>query len=132
VEACRRAARTPRVDAEKNNETAALAALPVCSNYRAGGQVFLRPWSLDALFAALADFPDALLLGGGTDLGLRVSKDREAIPAVISLATVPELQGANVAADALELGGAARRIQAMPVPAPPVPSFCGRFRPIGS
>ena len=36
--------------------------------------------------------PDAPLHAGGTDLGLRVSKDREALPRVISTALVPELQ----------------------------------------
>ncbi len=35
---------------------------------------------------------EALVLGGGTDLGLRVSKDREALPVVISTAAVKELQ----------------------------------------
>ena len=132
VEACRRAARTPCVDTENDHEADALAALPVCSDYRAGGQVFLRPGSLDALFAAMADFPDALRLGGGTDLGLRVSKDREAIAAVISLATVPELQRVNVAADALELGGAVTYTQALPHIDCHFPSFGALFRRIGS
>src|SRR6516164_9139735 len=35
VEACRRAARAPRVDTEKADEAESLAALPVCSDYRA-------------------------------------------------------------------------------------------------
>jgi xanthine dehydrogenase small subunit len=132
VEACRQAARTPRVDTENDDEADALAALPVCSDYRAGGQVLLRPGSLDALFAAMADFPGALLLGGGTDLGLRVSKDREAIAAVISLAAVPELRRINVAPDALELGGAVTYTQAMPNIDRHFPSFGALLRRIGS
>jgi xanthine dehydrogenase small subunit len=132
VEACRRAARTPRVDTENDHEADTLAALPVCSDYRAGGQVFLRPGSLDAMFAAMANFPDALLLGGGTDLGLRVSKDREAIAVVISLATVAGLQRINVAPDAIEIGGGVTYTQALPHIDRHFPSFGALLRRIGS
>jgi xanthine dehydrogenase small subunit len=132
VEACRRAARAPRVDAENSDAAGALAALPVCRDYRAGEQVFLRPGSLAALFAAMAEIPDALLLGGGTDLGLRVSKDRERIAAVISLATVAELQRINVAADALELGGGVTYTQALPHVDRHFPAFGALVRRIGS
>ena len=38
------------------------------------------PRTLDELHRATAEHPDALLHAGGTDLGLRVSKDREAFP----------------------------------------------------
>jgi xanthine dehydrogenase small subunit len=132
VEACRQAARAPRIDARNGDTAGALAALPVCRDYRAGEQVFLRPGSLAALFAAMAEIPDALLLGGGTDLGLRVSKDRERIPAVISLATVAELQRINVAADALELGGGVTYTQALPHIDRHFPAFGALFRRIGS
>ena len=132
VEACRQAARAPRIDAGNGDAAGALAALPVCRDYRAGEQVFLRPGSLAALFAAMAEIPDALLLGGGTDLGLRVSKDRERIPAVISLATVAELQRINVAADALELGGGVTYTQALPHIDRHFPAFGALFRRIGS
>ncbi len=132
VEACRRAVRAPRAAAENGDAAEALAALPVCPAYRAGEQVFLRPGSLAALFAAMADFPGALLLGGGTDLGLRVSKDRERIAAVISLATVAELQRINVAADALELGGGATYTQALPHIDRHFPAFGALLRRIGS
>src|SRR5947208_3083162 len=68
VEACRRAARgsADRFMAEKAVIANALAALPPCTAYRAGGQVFVRPRSLPELFAACAELPDALLLAGGT------------------------------------------------------------------
>ena len=61
-------------------------ALPPCADYRHGAQTYLAPRSLDELLAARAQHPDAILLAGGTDLGLRVSKDREAFPVVISTA----------------------------------------------
>ena len=86
VEACRRVAAGPadRFMAQKPVTADALAGLPACEEYRPGEQIFVRPRSLHELFAALAQLPDALLLAGGTDLGLRVSKGRESIPAVIS------------------------------------------------
>src|SRR5260221_512675 len=94
----------------------AVSALPPCVEYRYGAQAFLRPRSLDALFAATAQFPAAILLAGGTDLGLRVSKDREALPAVISVEVVEELQRIKTEAGALEIGGA--RTYTPPLPPP--------------
>ena len=62
----------------------------------------------------MAQTPDAILLAGGTDLGLRVSKDREALPAVISLAGVEELRGITADAGAVEFGGAVTYTEALP------------------
>src|SRR5258707_4029699 len=108
VAACRRIAHGPadRFVAELPALADALSALPACANYRHGAQTFLMPRSLDALFAAMAQVPDAILLAGGTDLGLRVSKDREALPAVISVEAVEELRGIKTGADTIEIGGA--------------------------
>src|SRR5690242_21893547 len=50
-----------------------------------------------------SDLPNAILLGGGTDLGLRVSKDREALPAVIALEAVEELRHVTISDDAIEI-----------------------------
>ena len=90
VEACRRVAQGPadRFVAEAPVLAEKLASVPPCTDYRCGTQTFLMPRSLDALFAAMEQHPSAILLGGGTDLGLRVSKDREALPAVIALEAV--------------------------------------------
>src|SRR4051794_13667688 len=95
VEACRRVASGPAdrfVGEGAATAAEALSALAPCTDYRAGTQAFLMPRSLDQLFAAMAQSTDALLLGGGTDLGLRVSKDREPLPAVISTQAVAELR----------------------------------------
>ncbi len=134
VEACRRIAQGPadRFVAQKAATTAVLADLPACSDYRANGQVFLRPRSLVELFAALAQWPDALLLAGGTDLGLRASKDREAFPAVIALDAVRELQTVATLPGALELGGAVTYTQALPHIDRHFPSFGALVRRIGS
>jgi xanthine dehydrogenase small subunit len=134
VEACRRIAQGPadRFVAPEAATTAVLADLPACSDYRAHGQVFLRPRSLVELFAALAQWPDALLLAGGTDLGLRASKDREAFPAVIALDAVRELQTVATLPGALELGGAVTYTQALPHIDRHFPTFGALVRRIGS
>ena len=134
VEACRRIAHGPadRFVARKESAVHALAALPSCTDYRAGGQVFLRPQSLDELLAALEQWPHALLLGGGTDLGLRASKDRETFPAVIALEAVRELQAIATLPGALELGGAVTYSQALPHIDRHFPFFGALVRRIGS
>src|SRR5215471_11958113 len=87
VAASRRIANGPadRFVAELPALADALAARPPCTDYRHAAQTFLLPRSLDALFAAMARLPNAILLAGGTDVGLRVSKDRETLPALISV-----------------------------------------------
>src|SRR3984893_1055738 len=116
VEACRRVAAGPadRFVAETAATADALNALPPCTDYREGAQAFFLPRSLDALFAAMAQSPDALLLGGGTDLGLRVSKDREALPAVIATQAVEELRRITTGDGAIEIGGAVTYTEALP------------------
>jgi xanthine dehydrogenase small subunit len=134
VEACRRIASGPadRFAAEAPALADAVTALPPCEDYRHGAQVFRAPRSLDALFAAMAEAPEAILLGGGTDLGLRVSKDREPLPAVIALAAVQELRVITARGDALEIGGAVTYTEALPHLDRHFPSFGALVRRIGS
>ena len=65
--ACRRVAHGPadRFVAELPALADALSALPVGADYHYGAQTFLAPRSLAALFAAMAQVPDAILLAGG-------------------------------------------------------------------
>jgi xanthine dehydrogenase small subunit len=134
VEACRRIAGGPtdRFVADKTTTAQGLTALPPFAHYRATGQVFLRPRSLPELFTRLADLPDALLLAGGTDLGLRVSKGRDAFPTVIALDAIAELRRIAVSSDALELGGSVTYTQALPHLDQHFPSFGALVRRIGS
>jgi len=134
VEACRRIARGPadRFAAEATATARALGALPPCPDYCAGAQVFLTPRSLDALYDAMAQAPDAILLAGGTDLGLRVSKDREVLPTVISLAAVAELRRIKASDDAIELGGGVTYTEILPYVEKHFPSFGALVRRIGS
>ena len=104
----------------------------VSSEYVFGGQQFFAPSSLDELLALRAEHPDALLLAGGTDLGLRVSKHREALPRVISTASVRELRFVREDSGALEIGAACTYTQAMPHIDRHFPSFGALIRRIGS
>jgi xanthine dehydrogenase small subunit len=134
VEACRRIAPGPadRFASEAPVLADALAALSPCDDYRHGAQVFRAPRSLDALLVAMAEAPEAILLGGGTDLGLRVSKDRESMPLVIALGEVEQLRVITTTAEALEIGGAVTYTESLPHLDRHFPSFGALVRRIGS
>jgi xanthine dehydrogenase molybdopterin binding subunit/xanthine dehydrogenase small subunit len=61
------------------------------ARYNFGGETFLRPTSLEKLFRALADYPDARLIAGATDLGLEITKRFQIFPTLVSLEAVAEL-----------------------------------------
>jgi len=134
VEACRRIAQGPadRFVADAPALAEKLSKLPPCTDYRYGTQAFLMPRSLAALFAAMEQQPNAILLGGGTDLGLRVSKDREALPAVIALEALEELRHVTISDDAIEIGGAVTYTESLPHLDRHFPSFGALVRRIGS
>jgi xanthine dehydrogenase small subunit len=102
------------------------------AEYCANGQVFVQPHSLAELYAEMMRFPEAILLAGGTDLGLRASKGREAIPVVISTAAISELQQVAVGPDALEFGAAVTYTEILPHLDRHFPAFAALVRRIGS
>ena len=134
VDACRRIASGPsdRFAAASKQTAAAVAALSAGAEYRHGEQAYLAPRTLDELLAATEHHPGALIYAGGTDLGLRVSKDREPFPCVISTAQVAELQGVACDAQALTIGGAVTYTQALPHLDAHFPEFAALVRRIGS
>lgn len=79
---------------------------PAPARFDAPGQVFHLPASLPDLLALRAAHPEAWLLAGGTDLGLRVSDHREKPPAIICLLNVPELHRLEATSGAIEAGAA--------------------------
>jgi xanthine dehydrogenase small subunit len=81
---------------------------------------------------AKARHPDAIILAGGTDLGLRVSKEREQFPAVISTAAVAALQTISDDNGTLTFGGGVTYTQALPYLDRHLPSFATLVRRIGS
>jgi len=98
----------------------------------AGDQVFHAPETLADLTRLRAAYPDAMLLSGGTDLGLSVSKDRARPAVVIHTAHVAELQKIEETDDALTLGAAVSYTNALPFIDRLYPSFAEMIRRIGS
>jgi len=76
---------------------------------------FFAPRSLAELTALRARHPDALLLAGGTDLGLLASRFRKPPQAVIHVANVPELNVVDAGKEELTFGAAVTYARAMPV-----------------
>jgi xanthine dehydrogenase molybdopterin binding subunit/xanthine dehydrogenase small subunit len=74
-------------DAQLKSAKAKLKA----ARYNFAGETFLRPSSLEKLFRALADHPEAHLIAGATDLGLEITKRFQRFPALVSVEAVSEL-----------------------------------------
>jgi xanthine dehydrogenase small subunit len=75
---------------------------------------FFAPRTLADLVALRARHPDALLLAGGTDLGLLASRARKPPAAVIHVAHVPELNVIDVGEERLTFGAAVTYAHAWP------------------
>lgn len=131
VDACRKIAgrSAPVVSAEIE---AGLAKLDFDHEYSNGGQRFFAPQKMETLLNLLKWFPDATLLGGGTDLGLLASKERKPPPIVVSTAGVPELKRIDMTDGWLALGGAVTYTEILPHLDKAFPAFGTLVRRIGS
>jgi len=67
-------------------------------------QHFMSPGSLDDLSRCYGEHPDAVLVSGGTDVGLWVTKAHRNLKSVISLGRVAELKTIEKTADLLTIG----------------------------
>jgi xanthine dehydrogenase small subunit len=101
-------------------------------SYEAAAERFFAPRRLDELLALRAAHPDAIVLAGGTDLGIRASKERERFPAVIHTGHVEGLRDVSVQAGVLEIGAAATYTDALPLIDEHFPAFGAMIRRIGS
>lgn len=113
-------------------EYALQPAIERASEHTGPGQVFYAPETLADLTALRAAHPDAMLLAGGTDLGLSVSKDRLKPGVVIHTGHVAELLRIEETDDAMILGGAVSYTRALPYIDRLYPSFAEMIRRIGS
>jgi xanthine dehydrogenase small subunit len=100
--------------------------------YSSGSQLYLAPRTLEQMTEARASHPDAFILSGGTDLGLRVSKDRISFPVVISTRGVAALREIKDDDGMLTIGGGVTYTQALPYLDKHFPSFAMLVRRIGS
>jgi xanthine dehydrogenase small subunit len=116
---------------------AAPPALPVGlpargTRHESDGAAFMTPTRLGEFLALRARHPDAVLLAGGTDLGLRISKGGERWPLTISMAAVTELTTIVDDGDAITVGGAVTYSDALPALDRRIPAFAALVRRIGS
>jgi xanthine dehydrogenase small subunit len=132
VEACRELTPAPAGCLPEESANCSVSLSEDEAVYRNGNQAFHSPTSLDALASLRAQYPDAIILGGGTDLGLRVSKDREAFPAVIWTGAVAELKRIAESDGAVEFGAGVTYSEALPLLDKHFPSFAAMVRRIGS
>ena len=79
------------------------------------GRQFYSPRSIDELCQLLARHPDAVLLAGGTDVGLWITKQLRILPTLIQTSCVPELHRLeiNEGQACLEIGAAVSYTDAM-------------------
>ncbi|NQV19921.1 MAG: FAD binding domain-containing protein, partial [Rhodospirillales bacterium] len=80
----------------------------------------------------LEDHPDAWLLAGGTDLGLRLTKQHEEPACVLSLARVPELGKISRSESETVIGAAVSYTDALDAISVLAPSFGDMIRRIGA
>ena len=68
------------------------------------GQTYHRPASLASALRYRRDHPDAVIVNGGTDIALRVTKRHELLPSILDLSGVQELRKVRVSDGAIEAG----------------------------
>jgi len=93
---------------------------------------FLVPASLAELLALRKAHPEAVLLAGGTDLGLLASRDRQPPAKLIHLARVAELNRLHENGGYIEIGAAVPYERALALVARHWPSFGQLLRRLGS
>ena len=93
---------------------------------------FFAPTSATALAALLERHPDAVLLGGGTDVGLWVTKQHKRLPVLIYTGRVAELRRVAVGASAIEIGAAVPYAELQALLAEEYPDFGEILRRLGS
>jgi xanthine dehydrogenase small subunit len=109
----------PHWSREDSQSAARLAGLERVAR-DSGGAASLKlanyqaPRSLDELAEALEAEPDSVLLAGGTDVGLWVTKQLRQLPALVYLGDVPELSRIDVRPHELQIGAAVTLTDAWP------------------
>ncbi|HUN26145.1 MAG TPA: xanthine dehydrogenase small subunit [Steroidobacteraceae bacterium] len=108
--------------------SAALRALKREQSLRMPG--FFAPRTIDELATAFADEPGALLLAGGTDVGLWVTKQLRELPKILYIGEVAELHALRHGPAGLEIGAAVALTDAWDALSeafPPVAELARRF-----
>ena len=96
------------------------------------GRVFFAPTTTRKLANLYEQYPDAMLIAGGTDAALRVTKRLEQPSKVISVASVAELKQIRDTGTTLEIGAGVTYSQAFDAIAKLHPDFGELLRRLGS
>jgi xanthine dehydrogenase small subunit len=117
---------------EAETKTESIQGLALSDSYDFEHENFHAPNSLNELLRLRAAYPDAYVLGGGTDLGILASKDRKRLGRVIWTALVPELMRIKRTETQITIGAAVTYTAALPLFDELYPSFAHLIRRIGS
>ncbi len=79
------------------------------------GRRFYAPVTLRDLSALIEENPDAVILAGGTDIGIWVTKQYRDLKTIIFIGNVAELMSAIVTPDYIDIGAAVSFTDAMPL-----------------
>jgi xanthine dehydrogenase small subunit len=111
------------------------AALPVAEGSLAlshRGKRSFSPRSGDELARILLDYPQAVIVAGGTDVGLWVTKQHQALPVTVSVDAAADLCGVDETGAMIRIGAAATYQDALPLLEKHFPDFGALIRRIGS
>jgi xanthine dehydrogenase small subunit len=97
-----------------------------------GGRRYFAPTRLAELTGLCVQHPEAVLLAGGTDVGLWVTKQHRDLDTIVYVGGVPELQEIRLAESHLEFGAAVTYTAALPLIARHYPEFGELIRRLGS
>ena len=95
-------------------------------------QLFFAPHSLDDLTSIYAEYPQAQILSGGTDIGLWVTKQHRQLPVIISTKSVLELNKIHKDEEAWVIGAGVSHQKAMDVMGDHFPTLKEVWRRFGS
>ena len=101
-----------REDSQSADRLQTLREIARPSELRSNG--FRAPRTLDELAAELDAAPDSVVLAGGTDVGLWVTKDLRDLPPIIHVGQVAELREIRADANGLWIGAAVTMTDAWP------------------
>jgi xanthine dehydrogenase small subunit len=96
------------------------------------GQRSISPQSADELAAVLLAHPDAVMVAGGTDVGLWVTKQHRRLPTVVTLDSVADLARIMTDGETIRLGAGVRYEDALGVLEEHWPDLGALIRRIGS
>ncbi len=82
---------------------------------RHGDHAYFAPRTSDEFAALLAEYPEATILAGGTDIGLWVTKQHRELATLIYTGEVAGMGDIEVSNTHIEIGGAVTLTEAMPV-----------------